>query len=89
VPCEFVICSAESPLTYGMANNERGSADMNFDRMARRPRYLTVRKAAGTLGVSQSTIHRAIRLGLLQASRRHGVLVVSDADVLRLLGGAR
>jgi hypothetical protein len=55
----------------------------------RRPRCLTVRKAAGTLGVPQSVIHRAIRLGLLRASRQHGLLVVRETDVRRLLGGAR
>lgn len=52
-------------------------------------RYLTVRKAAGTLGVPQSVIHRAIRLGLLRASSRHGLLVLREADVVRLVGGVR
>jgi|GEM_PF-6832391 len=55
----------------------------------RTSRYLTVRKAAGTLGVPQSVVHRAIRLGLLRASSRHGLLVVREADVVRLVGGAR
>jgi hypothetical protein len=55
----------------------------------RRPRCLTVRKAAGMLGVPQSVIHRAIRLGRLRASRQHGLLVVRETDVRRLLGGAR
>lgn len=56
----------------------------------RRPRYLTVRKAAGTFGVPQTVIYRAIRLGLLRASTRHGLLVVRESDVrLLLLGGAR
>lgn len=55
----------------------------------RRPRYLTVRKAAGTFGVPPSVIHRAIRLGLLRASSRHGLLTVRESDVVRLLGGAR
>jgi hypothetical protein len=55
----------------------------------RTPRCLTVRKAAGTLGVPPSVIYRAIRLGLLRASSRHGLLVVPEAEVVRLLGGAR
>ncbi|WP_345610442.1 hypothetical protein [Pseudonocardia adelaidensis] len=48
-----------------------------------------MRKAAGTLGVPQSVIHRAIRLSLLRASRQHGLLVVRETDVRRLLAGAR
>ena len=55
----------------------------------RAPRYLTVRKAAGTFGVPPSMIHRAIRLGLLRTSSRHGLLTVRESDVVRLLGGAR
>ena len=52
-------------------------------------RYLTVRKSAGTLGVPQSVIHRAIRLGLVRTSSRDGLLVIRESDVVRLLGGAR
>jgi hypothetical protein len=54
-----------------------------------RPRHLTVRRAAGTLGVPQSVIHRAIRLGLIRTSTRHGLPVVRESDVIRLFGGAR
>lgn len=54
-----------------------------------RPRYLTVRKAAGTFGVPQSVIHRAIRLGLVRTSTQHGLRVVRESDVMRLFGGAR
>ncbi len=55
----------------------------------RTPRYLTVRKAAGTVGVPTAVIHRAVRLGLLRVSSRHALLTVRESDVVRLLGGAR
>lgn len=69
-----------------MSGGERARREANN---GRRPRYLTVRKAAGTLGIPQSVIYRSIRLGLLRASTRHGLLVVRESDVRRLLGGAR
>jgi hypothetical protein len=66
-----------------------GGQAMRAASNGRRPRYMTVRKAAGTLGVPQSVIHRAIRLGLLRASSQHGLLVVRETDVRHLVGGAR
>ena len=48
------------------------------------PAYYTVREAAWILGVTPSTVSRAIRLGTLRAVRRHGRLVV-PASALTLL----
>jgi excisionase family DNA binding protein len=52
---------------------------------AGRPAYYTVREAAWVLGVTPSTVSRAIRLGTLRAMRRHGRLVVSATALIRLL----
>ncbi|MER7010341.1 helix-turn-helix domain-containing protein [Saccharopolyspora sp. NPDC000359] len=51
-----------------------------------RPVFLTVRKAAWILSVDQSTISRAIRLGMLPTVQRNGRRVISANDVVRLLG---
>ncbi|MFC7615346.1 helix-turn-helix domain-containing protein [Actinokineospora soli] len=56
---------------------------------AGRPASLSVRQAAWVLGVPTSTVHRAIRVGTLRATRRRSRLVVHPADLARLLGGAR
>lgn len=53
---------------------------------AGRPAYYTVREAAWILGVTPSTVSRAIRLGTLHAARRHGRLVVPATGLIRLLG---
>ena len=52
---------------------------------AGRPAYYTVRQAAWILGVTPSTVSRAIRLGTLRAVRRHGQLVVPATALIRLL----
>ncbi|GAB1509788.1 helix-turn-helix domain-containing protein [Actinophytocola sp. KF-1] len=50
-----------------------------------RPKYYSVAEAAWLLGVSPSTVSRAIRLGLIPAVRRRSRLVVPDYVVKRLL----
>jgi hypothetical protein len=45
----------------------------------------TIRETAWVLGVSQSVVVRAIRLGLLTAERQYGRLVVSNSSLRRLL----
>ncbi len=52
---------------------------------ARHPAYYTVRETAWILGVTASTISRAIRLGTLRAVRRHGQLMVPASALIRLL----
>ncbi|HEX5348842.1 MAG TPA: helix-turn-helix domain-containing protein [Pseudonocardiaceae bacterium] len=52
---------------------------------ARPPAYYTVREAAWILGVTPSTVSRAIRLGTLRAVRRHGRLVVPASALTGLL----
>jgi excisionase family DNA binding protein len=52
---------------------------------AGRPAYYTVREAAWILGVEQSTVARAIRVGTLRAIRRRGRLVVPASELARLL----
>jgi excisionase family DNA binding protein len=50
-----------------------------------RPASYTVREAAWILGVTPSTVSRAIRLGTLRAVRRHGRLVVAASALTGLL----
>lgn len=49
------------------------------------PAYYTVGEVAWILGVTPSTVSRAIRLGTLRAVRRHGRLVVPASALTRLL----
>lgn len=49
------------------------------------PAYYTVRQAAWVLGVTPSTISRAIRLVTLRAARRHGQLIIPASALTRLL----
>jgi excisionase family DNA binding protein len=56
---------------------------------AGRPAYYTVREAAWILGITPSTVSRAIRLGTLRAVRRHGRLVVPASALTRLFGEGR
>jgi excisionase family DNA binding protein len=53
----------------------------------RRPTYVTVRQAAWLLGVSNSVVHRAIRVGTLRAVWRRSRLVVAEADLRQLMPG--
>lgn len=53
---------------------------------AGRPAYYSIRKAAWILGVEQSRVSRAIRLGTLRAVRRQGRLVVPAGALMRVLG---
>jgi hypothetical protein len=53
---------------------------------AGRPAYYSIRKAAWILGVDQSRVARAIRLGTLRAVRRNGHVVVPTRALTRLLG---
>jgi hypothetical protein len=48
----------------------------------------TIRETAWVLGVGQSVVFRAIRLGLLTAERQYGRLVVSNSSLRRLLSEA-
>lgn len=50
-----------------------------------RPKYYSPAEAAWLLGVSPSTVSRAIRLGLIPAVRRRSRLVVPDYVLERLL----
>lgn len=50
------------------------------------PAYYTVREAAWILGVDQSVVARAIRVGTLRATRRRGQLVIPAGALARLLG---
>jgi hypothetical protein len=52
---------------------------------AERPAYYSIRKAAWILGVEQSHVSRAIRLGTLRAVRRQGRLVVPAEALTRVL----
>ncbi len=56
---------------------------------AGRPAHLTIRQAAWLLAVPTDTVRRAVRVGTLRTTRRRSRLIVSTADVVRLLGGAR
>jgi hypothetical protein len=49
------------------------------------PATLPIRQAAWVLGIPQSAVHRAIRVGVLRTVRRRSRLVVVAADVHRLL----
>ncbi len=77
------------------ADRERpdGDSGMDIARTAsnpRRPTYVTLRKAAWLLGVPDSTVRRAIRVGTLQAVWRRSRLVVAERDLRQLMvpGGA-
>lgn len=52
---------------------------------AGRPAYYTVRQVAWILGVEQSTVARAIRVGTLRSVWRRGRLVVPASELGRLL----
>ncbi|WP_169739572.1 helix-turn-helix domain-containing protein [Amycolatopsis taiwanensis] len=52
----------------------------------RRPAYYTVRETAWILGIEQSRVSRAIRLGELRAVARNGRVLVSGNVLARLLG---
>ncbi|GHH42016.1 helix-turn-helix domain-containing protein [Lentzea cavernae] len=45
----------------------------------------SIRETAWVLGVSQSVVFRAIRLGLLTAERRYGRLVIPGSSLRRVL----
>jgi excisionase family DNA binding protein len=49
------------------------------------PAYYTIREAAWLLGLTPSTVSRAIRLGTLRAVRRHGQLMVPASALVRPL----
>lgn len=51
----------------------------------RRPAYYTVQEAAWVLGVEQSHVSRAIRLGTLRTVRRRGRLMIPASALTRLL----
>ena len=52
------------------------------------PAYYSVREAAWILAVSQSTVCRMIRTGVLPTARRRSRLVVPASALRRMLGGA-
>ncbi|GAB2869325.1 hypothetical protein GCM10027200_82320 [Lentzea nigeriaca] len=45
----------------------------------------TIRETAWVLGISQSAVFRAIRLGILTAERQYGRLVVLGSSLRRVL----
>ncbi|RSN63037.1 helix-turn-helix domain-containing protein [Amycolatopsis sp. WAC 04182] len=59
----------------------------NARRSAGSPAFLSIRQAAQVLGVGESEICRAIRVGTLRAVRRRSRLVVPAAELRRVLGG--
>lgn len=57
---------------------------------AGRSAYYSLADAAWILGVDRNEIHHAIRVGTLRAERRRSRLVISAAELRRVLdGGAR
>ena len=57
---------------------------------AGRPAFHSLADATWILGIDQNELHRAIRVGTLRAERRHSRLVISAAELRRVLnGGAR
>jgi hypothetical protein len=54
------------------------------------PAFLSIRQAAWLLGVSESRVSWAIRVGVLHVVRRRSRLVIPAAELRRVLeGGAR
>ncbi|OOC04111.1 helix-turn-helix domain-containing protein [Amycolatopsis azurea] len=51
--------------------------------------HVSIRQAAWALGVSESRVCHAVRVGALRAVRRRSRLVVPAAELRRVLGGAR
>ncbi|RZQ65111.1 helix-turn-helix domain-containing protein [Amycolatopsis suaedae] len=49
--------------------------------------FLTIRQTAWLLGVSESRVSWAIRVGLLRAVRRRSRVAIPVADVQRVLAG--
>jgi hypothetical protein len=64
-----------APIVSGTASNPR------------RPTYLTISQTAWLLGVPDSIIHRAIRVGTLRAAWRRSRLVVAESDLRQLMPG--
>ncbi|UKD59323.1 helix-turn-helix domain-containing protein [Amycolatopsis sp. FU40] len=57
---------------------------------AGRPAFYSLADAAWILGIDRDELHRAIRVGTLRAERRRSRLVISAAELQRVLnGGAR
>jgi hypothetical protein len=52
-------------------------------------RPASLRQAAWVLGVPLSAVHRAVRVGDLRVARLRSRLVVDQAELVRVLGGAR
>lgn len=59
----------------------------NAMRSAGDPAFLSIRQTARVLGVSESEVCRAVRVGTLRAVRRRSRLVVPAAELRRVLGG--
>ncbi|WP_336158573.1 helix-turn-helix domain-containing protein [Amycolatopsis sp. VC5-11] len=57
---------------------------------AGRPAFYSLADAAWILGIDRDELHRAIRVGTLRTERRRSRLVISAAELRRVLnGGAR
>lgn len=57
---------------------------------AGRPAFHSLADAAWILGIDLDEVHRAIRVGTLRTERRRARLVISEAELRRVLdGGAR
>jgi len=69
---------------------QRAAVQAAAERKAERPPLVTPAEAAKVLGMSSSSVYRAIRNGTLEAATPVGVPVrVSSAEVLRLLAERR
>ena len=69
---------------------QRAAVQAAAERKAERPPLVTPAEAAKVLGISSSSVYRAIRSGTLEAATPVGVPVrVSSAEVLRLLAERR
>ena len=83
-----MMATARNPASRAKSKDQTTMKDTTIG--AGSPVYFSIRQAAWLLGVSESRVCRAIRVGTLRAVRRRSRLVIPTAEVRRVLdGGAR